>query len=273
VPAIQPSLLRQQAMLLAENFDNPSAYKHSLHYLLEFYAERSRHPGQAGKPAPIITAYKVHPPVLRSILQELEPPAIENPEQGLMLCDSLWEEPYLEFRLLAAMLLGKIPPRPPQIIITRLNSWLSPDLEFFLIESLMKFSLILLRKEQPKALMQLISEWLEQKNPFYIQLGLRAILPLIREPEFENVPVFFRLIQPIMSNVPTGLRPDLLDVLAALAERSPQETAFFLQQCLNLPDAQDTPWLIRQSINHFPVEIQNFLRKAEKKTEEQHRKV
>jgi DNA alkylation repair enzyme len=273
VPAIQPALLRKQAVLLAENFENPPAFKRSLHYLLEYYAEHSRLPGQAGKPAPIIAAYKVHPPVLRFILQELESLACEKPDQGLILCDSLWEEPYLEFRLLASMLLGKIPPEPPELINARLNSWLSPDLEFPLIEAVMKYSLIQLRKDQPEAIMRLIKDWLEQKNPFYKQLGLRAILPIIHQPDFENLPIFFRLIQSLMSNVPTGLRPDLLDVLAALAERSPQETAFFMQQCLSLPNSPDTHWLIRQSLKYFPAEIQNSLRQAEKRSDEEKRKL
>ena len=65
MPAIQPARLKQQAVLLAQQFDNPVAYVRSLHHLLDFYADRAHRPGQSGKPAPLTSAYRVHPPVLR----------------------------------------------------------------------------------------------------------------------------------------------------------------------------------------------------------------
>ncbi len=267
MPAIQPALLRQQAALLVEHFADPPAYVRSLHYLLDFYADRARRPGQAGMPAPITSAYNVRPPVLRMILQELTPPAIEDPETGLGLCDALWAEPNLEFRTLAAMLLGQISPTPPERIITRLKSWLVPDLEFYLIEALMNHALGRLRQEHPQAMIRLIQDWLESTQPLYQQLGLRALLPLLENPQFENLPVFYRLIQPLTCNVPHGLRPDLLDVLVALAHRSPQETAYFLRQTLTHPDAADTAWLIRQLLNEFPPAQAHMLRTVVKETE------
>jgi hypothetical protein len=260
VPAIQPALLRQQAALLVEHFDDPPAYIRSLRYLLDFYADRARRPGQSGMPAPIIAAYKVRPPVLRMILLELEPPAVEYPEKGLALCDALWAEPNLEFRLLAAMLLGQIPTDPPERIIDRLKTWLVPDLEFHLIEALMDHALERLRQEHPQSMIRLIEEWLESTKPLYQQLGLRALLPLVAKPQFENLPVFFRLLQPLACNVPLGLKPDLLDLLASLAHRSPLETAYFLRQTLVFPEAKDTAWLIRQLLAEFPPEQQQMLR-------------
>ncbi len=242
-----------------EHFDDPPAYIRSLRYLLDFYADRARRPGQSGMPAPIIAAYKVRPPVLRMILQELAPPAIEDPEKGLALCDALWAEPNLEFRLLAAMLLGQISTDPPERIIDRLKTWLVPDLEFHLIEALMDHALERLRQEHPQSMIHLIEEWLESTKPLYQQLGLRALLPLVANPQFENLPVFFRLLQPLTCNVPLGLKPDLLDLLASLAHRSPLETAYFLRQTLAFPEATDTAWLIRQLLAEFPPEQQQML--------------
>jgi len=262
VPAIRPALLKQQAALLVEHFADPPAYIRSLRYLLDFYADRARRPGQAGMPAPIISAYNVRPPVLRMILQELTPPAIDAPEDGLALCDALWAEPNLEFRLLAAMLLGIIPADPPERIISRLKAWLSPDLEFHLIDAVMNHAFERLRQEHPRSIVQLIQNWLESSKPLYQQLGLRLLLPLVENPHFENLPVFYRLLQPLACSVPPGLRPDLLDVLAALARRSPQETSYFLCQTLIYPDAADTAWLIRQLLNEFPSEQEQILRRT-----------
>jgi hypothetical protein len=268
VPAIQPALLKQQAALLADHFSDPPAYIRSLHYLLDFYSDRSRHPGATTNPAPILTAYKVRPPVLRTLLLELVPLAVGDPEQGLALSDALWNEPYLEFKLLAAMMLGEIPPEPPDTIVQRLKSWLSSDVELSLSSIVLESSCSRLRNEHPRAMVALIRDWLDQRNPFYQQLALRALLPLIEHPEFLNVPVFFRIIQPLAASVPTGLKPDLLDVIAALARRSPSETAYFLEKTLLLSEAPDTAWLIRQSLEEFPAVLQKNLRKAERSASE-----
>ena len=59
-----------------------------------------------------------------------------------------------------------------------------------------------------------------------------------------------------------ALRQDLLDVLAVLAHRSPKETAFFLRQTMDMPSATDTSWLIRQTLNEFPEDVQESLRET-----------
>lgn len=262
MPAIQPARLRHQAALLAEHFPDPPAYIRSLHYVLDFYSDRARRPGKTGKPGPLLSAYNVRPPVLRMVLQEITPLAQQDILGGLALCDALWAEPYLECRLLAGMLLGQIPPQPPEEITSRLQRWITTDLEFFLIEALLSNGVERLHRQQPQVLLRMIEDWLSSTKTFPQQLGLRALLPLIKDPGFENLPVFFRLIQPLCQVAPVALRPDLLDVLAALAQRSPQETTYFLRQTLLFPDSPDTPWLIRQSLGQFPPDFQASLRQA-----------
>ena len=262
MPAIQPARLRQQVALLAEDFDDPPAYTRSLHFLLDFYSDRARRPGKTGRPGPLLIAYNVRSPVLRMLAKELDPLIQENPAGGLDLCDALWAEPYLEFRLLAAMLLGQIPPNPPEEITDRLRGWITTDVELFLIEALLHHGIERLHREQPQAFLRLIESWMESTNTFQQQLGLRALVRLINDPTFENLPVFFRLIQPLCQAAPAALRPDLLDVLSALARRTPQETAYFLRQTLIFPDSPDTPWLIRQSLSKFPFELRSSLRQA-----------
>jgi hypothetical protein len=253
--------------MLAEHFDQPPAYLRSLYHLMDFYADRARRPGQSGLPSPLVAAYNVRPPVLRQIVQELIPLVQADPEQGLALCDALWEQPVLEFRTLAAMLLGQLPTDPPERITARARTWIAPDLEPHLIKIVLVHALARLRQEQPAVLVRLFQDWIESSDKFHQQLGLQALLPLIRDPGFENLPVFFRTIQPLARQAPPVLRPDLLDVLEALAKRSPTETAYFLRQTLETPDALDTPWLIRQLMHAFPPENQSALREAMKNRE------
>ncbi|MBN2547864.1 MAG: DNA alkylation repair protein [Anaerolineales bacterium] len=262
MPAIQPARLKQQAALLAEQYQNPAAFLRGLHHLLDFYADRSHRPGQAGKPRPLTQAYKVGPPVIRQIFQELVPLASMNIPAALELCDQLWQQPFLEFRLLAVMLLGQIPVDHPEPVLQRVNTWLTVDLEEHLTQAVLNHGLIYLQQAHLPAVMQFIQEWLDRPNIFNQQLGLKALLPMIRNPEIENLPTCFRLVHPLVRVAPAGLRSDLLDVLASFAQRSPQETAFYLRQTLALPNSPDTPWLVRQSLHAFPKEIQDSLRKA-----------
>lgn len=248
--------------MLAEHFADPPAYIRSLHYVLDFYSDRARRPGKVGKPGPLLAAYNVRPPVLRTLVQELQPRIEQDIAGGLALCDALWAEAYLECRQMAALLLGQIPPQPPEAITDRLQRWITTDVEFFLVEALLSHGVERLHREHPQILLRLIASWLESTQTFQRQLGLRALLPLIKDPSFENLPVFYRLIQPFCQAAPVALRPDLLDVLAALARRSPQETVYFLRQTLMFPDSPDTPWLIRQSLSQFPPEVQVSLRQA-----------
>ncbi len=260
MPAIHPARLKLQAAILAEHFDDPSTYVRSLHHLLEAYAEHILRPGQVGEPPPLLAAYHVRPPVLRYILRELIPLAQGDPVSGLALCDALWERPYLEFRLLAAHLLGQIPCDPVEPILGRLKSWIKPDVETRLLDALFTQGMSCISRCNPLALTSLADQWLKRNDVFYQQLGLRLLLPLVSDPRFENLPVFYQLIQPLTRSSPAQLRPDLLDILAALAHRSPNETVYFLRQAATQTNSPDTPFLIRQVRNEFPPDQQESLR-------------
>lgn len=262
MPAILPSRLRQQAALLAEQAEDPAAYLRSLHHLLEFYADHTQQPGTSSAPRPLLTAYHIRPPVLRQLLHELQPLAQEDPVKALALCDALWKEPFLEFRLLAAALLGQLETHSKEPILLRLKEWLNTKPEEQLTVALLDQGLKRLRKEEPQATLELVRGWLTSSDSYTQYIGLRALLPMVHDADFENLPAFFRLLTNLSRRVPAALRPDMLDVLAALAARTPVETAFFLRQSLAIPDSPDTPWLIRQSLKAFPPDLQESLRRA-----------
>jgi hypothetical protein len=272
MPAILPARLRQQAILLVKHFYNPAAFVRSLHHLLDAYAERVHRSGQTGEPPPLLAAYKVRPQVLRQILLELAPLARDNPESGLALCDALWEQPYLEFRLLAASVLGLVPCIPAEPILARLQAWIKPEVEARLVDALFTQGLACLRQQNPSAVVGLADSWLKEKDLFYQGMGLRLLLPLINDPQFENLPIFYRLILPLTRSTPARLRPDLLDVLIALAHRSPNETAYFLQRTAAMPNSPDTAWLIRQCLHEFPEKMQEGLRAISRESIEQTRR-
>jgi hypothetical protein len=262
MPAIQPAQLKQQAALLAEHFHEPAAFARSLHHLLDLYADRARRLGHIGIKPSLLEAYHVRPPVLRQVTQELTPRLEADPDAGLRLCRALWEQPILEFRTLAIQCLGRIPPQRPESILELLLIWVQSHPEDTLLTALLTDGLARLRREDQPAFLAAIESWMASSDLSLVQMGLRAALPLLESERFENLPAFFRLIAPLTRLAPTVLRPDLLAVLAALARRSPAETAYFLEEGLALPRHSDTAWLIRRLLKDFPAPQAEKLRAA-----------
>jgi len=265
MPAIEPTHLRQKAAVLAQQFHDPVVFTRDLHSFLEFYSDRARRTGQSGSPQPLIEAYNVRAPVIRALISELVPLANQSQEKGLQLCDALWQEHFLEFRLLATMLLGEMEIDESELVLHRVQSWITPQLEYSLIERILDFSLENVRKKNPGMITRWIENGLISKNIFHQQIGLRALMPMIKDTKNDNLPLFFRLIQPFCLHAPSGLRPDILDIISALAKRSPGETAFLLSQSLDTSDSIDAAWIIRQSLDFFPPNLQDQLRNAVRK--------
>jgi hypothetical protein len=260
MPAIQPARLRQQAALLAQSFSQPDIFVRSLHHLFESYADNARHPGQSGGTPPLIEAYYVRPPVLRQLVVELNPYAQEDSNSAMVLANALWQQPFLEFRQLAANLLGLIPVENPEPVVTLLDGWLNTRPEDRIIEALLVQGTLSLRRDRQDDFLQIVSHWLERQELFANQLGLRALVPLVQDPGFENIPFIFRLIQPFSRSMVSGLRPFMVNIMHALARRSPQETVFFLRHDLEAPEHPDTPWLIRQTLPILPLALHESLR-------------
>jgi hypothetical protein len=92
------------------------------------------------------------------------------------------------------------------------------------------------------------------------KLALRAMAVVVAEPDFENLPVVMRWLNPYLRAPLARLEADTLLVIQALARRSPLETAYFLQQGLMASQDVRTARLVRQSLPDFTVEVQQQLK-------------
>lgn len=203
-------------------------------------------------------AYNAPVPVLRQVLLEVNPLVRSNPEETAALIDELWKQSNLECCLLAISILGMLPVQEPASILSRVRAW-SKTTEDKLVEALLDQGLANMRKDSLPLFLLLVEEWLQSSDWREQQLGLRALLPPVSEVSFDDLPALYRLITPTLRGAPAILRPELLALLAALAQRSPQETAFYLRENIVYPN---TPWLIRQVLQEFPLSIQENLRAA-----------
>ncbi len=260
MPAIQPERLKTQAAQIGNLFPEPAALVSALHDMLDFYADRTRRPGQTGAPPPLLQAYQVPNPVMRQLWQVLKPRIDEDPQAGLSLADALWAEQNMECRILAVQALGRLPVAPPDEVIRRLSGWVVEETDHSLQHLLLTTGAARLRQEDPEKLFRLAKTWLASTDRYIPRLGLQILLPLINDPAFDNLPLIYRLLRPLTLRFPSEARPYFLQVIEALARRSPQETVFFL--CENLTGSPDAPLaaLARRSLDYFPDEHKARLR-------------
>jgi hypothetical protein len=260
MPAIQLSRLKLQAAELAEHFDDPDTFMRKCTDLFEFYADRTHRPSRAGAPPPVIPTYKIQPPALRIILLELTPLARSYPQEALSLANIAWGNGYLEFRLLAINLVGAVPATPHEPVVERILSWNQENQEDKLLASMANQGLANLRKGNHALYLELVASWLSESNLNTQKLGVQALVTLIEEPRFENLPVAYRLLTPICQDAASELRPYLLDGIRALASISPQETAYFLRQLLSARRSKSSLWLARHSLEFLPPDIRKRIR-------------
>ncbi len=260
MPAIQPARLSRQILDLVELFGSPDEFVANLHMILDFYADRTLRPGQVIESAPLLHNYRVPRPVIRRLERGFVQHAQKNPAAALQLVDALWEDRWVETRLLAVAILGNVPPTPPQPVIERAQSWGASCREELIIDALVLKGLHRLRLEAQSAFVLLLETWLASHNPGEVRVGLRALPSLLNEESFENLPAVFRWITPLVREVTLEQKDDLARALGVLIRRSSHETAYFLRQILTSSVNSRAASMIRQVLHEFPPEFRAGIR-------------
>ncbi|HEX9330231.1 MAG TPA: DNA alkylation repair protein [Anaerolineales bacterium] len=264
MPAIDLARLRKQTAQLADIFDQPSAFLRELREVLEFYVNRSlRSPGVA--PSSVLQTYRTPVVVLRQIEKELGSIAERQPIQALELADALWDEGWLETKLLAAFLLGRIPPQEERLL-ARLTAWTQAVRDSEVRAALLTTSLSRLRKETPDLFLVLVKEWLHPARQRMWSNGVQALVPLISSPDFDNLPPIFEIVEPILKSSPATLQFDLQELIITLFEASPDETTYFLQQILKETKSPLPAVALRRMSPKLPPELQSSLREMLRRT-------
>lgn len=260
MPAIQLARLKIQVTELLTHFTEPADFLRELHAMLDFYADRTRRSGQSGKPKPLIQAYNVPRQVMRRIESDISPLVAADPKNTLALADHLWADNWFESRLLAIAILGMLPPDSTNVIVERLQVWGKDCREDALLDALLDTGAAPIRSEFPDEYFLLVENWLSSGDLPSRKVGLSALPALIQNPEFENLPALYRLLAPLVRDSASALETDLIGVVRSLGRRSPQETAYFLQQNLKAPHKTGLGVIIRRSLDVFPPELEESLR-------------
>ncbi len=259
MPAIDLARLKTQAARLADKFDAPDVFVRDLREVLDYYTNRTMRISQLVKRLSLPTFHTPRP-VLRQIERDLEPLAEARPLEAVALTNALWKAASLESRLLAARLLGMIPPAQAIPALTRLPQWLGESTDEEIRLALLTDSLARVRHENPEALFNLVEEWLKSPRSLLQVWGLQAVIPLLNEPDFENLPAVFRILRPAIASAGPSTQLELQACLEALGRVSLTETLFFLREIL---EAKPSPMLLRTLRRMLPAltpELQAGLR-------------
>lgn len=266
MPAIQLERLHRQAAELVEWYLQPEKFVLALRDMLEFYADRTHRRGQGGKSALAIKTYKVPVPVTRRILHELSLPLKADPGAALALVDALWAREVLEFRMLAIDILSQLPLTLADEVITRLNHWNRDNHEEQLLDLLAKQAPQTIRQQDQGAFLGYVQTWVHNPSFIFQRFGLLAMLPLLQDEDFSNLPAIYNILEPLFNDLPKTLRADLLLVMRPLVLRSPKEAAFFLRQQLERAEQpKQVVWLVRRLLEEFPADQRAGLRALSKK--------
>ena len=264
MPAFQITRLRTQINALARCFTRPEEFYPMLRDLFEFYGSQSYRPGDLNLDSPLVDAYRLPPMVMNQFELELSRQCHENPGAALALADQLWHDSHLETRSLAAFLVGQTPPSPPEAIIERLSAWGQPGTPVIILDALFERGSRRLRREEPLQWLETIESWMKRKELPLVSVGLRAMLSVVTDPDFENLPPIFRMLGEHVREPAESLQPNLAAVLEALAARSPMETAYFLRRQV-LTATMNSPAslrLVRRCLPLLPPEARASLRSA-----------
>jgi hypothetical protein len=265
MPAIEIARLRKQANRLADFFFVPDEFVRYLREILDFYVNHSLRQKQEIAPGSDLSTYRTPAAVLRQIENQLRAVAEANPGHALDLADLLWDEGALETCLLAAYLLGCMPPQE-ELMLARLTAWTQQTRGPLVRAALLSTSTARMRRELPGQFLLLIREWLHPERPHTWPHGIQALLPLIEDTRYENLPPIFDAVEPVFAAAHAKIQPDLERLILALYGASPRETTFFLRQLLASAENPLTTVTMRRILPALPTalqsEVQEFLRPA-----------
>jgi len=259
MPAIDLARLRKQAARLADFFFLPDEFMKHLREILDFYVNYTLRTKENISPGSNLKTYRTPPAVLTHIENELKNNAEANPHFALELADVLWDEGALETRLLAAFLLGRIPPQEERLL-PRITAWTQQIRDPEVRSALLTTSLSRMRKETPNQFLTLVREYLHPERSRTWSNGLQALLPIIGETSDSNLPIILDIVEPIVEEAPSTLQNDISDLIVALYRASANETTFMLKHVLSRTENPMTTVTLRRISSNFPPTLQNELK-------------
>jgi hypothetical protein len=259
MPAINLARLKIQAAQLAGQFAEPEAFQHELNEMLDFYTNRTIRATQVAQRLSTPT-YNTPRPVLRQIENELISIAGNHPIEAANLAKALWSANSRESRLLAAFILGNIPSDQAILTLTLLPAWINESIDKEIRTAFLTTALTRLRREKPETFFTILEDWLISPQPSVQVWGLQALIPLLQDTHFENLPAVFRILRPAILAASPTTQLDLQACLAALERVSLSETTAYLREIICTEPVPMMLRIFQRFLPNLSKDLQDALR-------------
>jgi hypothetical protein len=90
--------------------------------------------------------------------------------------------------------------------------------------------------------------------------GIQALLPLIQDPGFHNLPPVFDILTHVVETAPGTLQNDFVDLFQSLHGASPTETTYFLRQVITNSPTPMTATTFRRISPSLPPGLADAIR-------------
>jgi hypothetical protein len=259
--AINLSRLRTQLELILPNLEDLEQFLKELREIYTFYADYTHPVGNP--PSGVFTLEEFNTPVIlnREVLLLLNPACKETPDHMLALGDRLWQEPQVEFRQLAAQILGKLPESKADAVLARIRDWseASPNLE--LLPFLHRQASASIRRNFPEKWLDLLSEWDASAQPSLSRLAIEGVLPLIDDRDYENLPAIFTFLTPLFIQRGRSASMTCLPYLNIWHDDQKQRRCISCKKRSNYPAIQPSHASSDDRWRFLRLQIRNILKK------------
>lgn len=262
MPAVSLTRLNKQVASLVDLFGQPAEFTSALRSIFEQYSDLTYRAGQGIKAPSLLPSYHMPALVMKTLELNLATLSASQPQNCLEIADRLWADRYLEMRQFACILLGQAALAPLQPVLNRLENWSATSDDYNLVTFLLDRGSQRMRREAPNRWLDVLRDWMNSPNQALRHNGLTALLPLIQDRTYENLPAIFNLVTPALQQDANDLSAELQKALTMMARRSPMETGYFLRQITATTDDPALRRLIRRCLPAFPPETQTRLKTA-----------
>ncbi len=268
--AIDLTRLNKQIDGLKEAFAQPADFRRQLHVVLQFYHRYAHRKHKDSVSISFMQTYDLPEQILPQIANGLSLKARQDVNETLAVVDELWLDDHFEARELATYLIGQVPVSASQEIYQRLTQWVSVPTDRAVIRSIFTKSSQRLRVEAPKGWVDFVGSLLASPVERAQNHGLYALSLLATQSDSDDLPQFFHWIRPFIQSDQNLIQSNLSLAVAALARRSPTETAYILKEVMSDTDGSGIERRVRSYLPFFEEELsqslQNSLRVHQNRT-------
>lgn len=261
MPAIEFSRLRTKIELLGRVYHQPGQFLKDLQDLYFFYSDLTFQTGKFNAAnVNALQTYRTPVIINRELERLLRPRALAEPEETLKIIDILWQTKFLEPCQLAAGLLGSLSIEHADAVVERIQTWSLAGEKTELLDMLHIKATESIRRESPALWIATLRSWVDSKDPALQKFGVLGLMPLLNDPDQDNLPIIFDFLQPVIAKPDPHLAVSLLSIIETLAQKSESETVYFLKQIIKESANPDLPRFIRRALPAFSEKAQLSLK-------------